>query len=451
MTGSGRRSGTQAVEQAQALRGAELSEHAHREIGLWLAAVPPEQRNIQRFLAEVARTHGLAGRRGDRGWDVQATEQAFGRVAEQEWWRKLGPEALRAPEQAKEYPLLQGALQRQGYGQGPRPAPEHSMSQVMSAQQVGPVEAVGPRTTAAETAAQEAHLQRVAQSGGWGDGSDGGQQGKAPLTAEEWLHTQMPTDSARNWLMAPAQRNRYLRSSHSYWEQRASHPEWAAFDPAPRSEGAGRQELPPGQNWFSWQVHGRPDLSPIAEPRDTSPVVSEAEFRRALPGFSFIRDERPDGYGRYWGTVGAEWRREYFVNVPNRWGIQDPNGGVPATLRCNRVVAPHLVAALDELDRKGLLYLVKTIESYAPRYQLGNKVLSSHAFCVSFDMNRKEYPQLPRARRDELVAKGLPLPQQDWRLISVMQKHGFTYGGYWKGGHYDPMHFEFSDREALGL
>jgi N-acetylmuramoyl-L-alanine amidase len=52
---------------------------------------------------------------------------------------------------------------------------------VMSAQQVGPVEAVGPRTTAAETAAQEAHLQRAAQSGGWGDGADTAGAGSRPL------------------------------------------------------------------------------------------------------------------------------------------------------------------------------------------------------------------------------------------------------------------------------
>jgi N-acetylmuramoyl-L-alanine amidase len=179
--GSGRRNGTVVARQGQAPGGAELSEHAHREIGLWLAATPPGQRNLQRFLAEVARTHGLAARRGDPGWDVQAAERAFGRVTAQEWWRKLEPEALRAAEQVKGYPLLQAALQRQGYGQGPRPAPRSSMSQVMSAQQVGSVEAAGPRTTTAERAAQEAHLQRVSQSGGWGDGGGASSGHSRPL------------------------------------------------------------------------------------------------------------------------------------------------------------------------------------------------------------------------------------------------------------------------------
>jgi hypothetical protein len=460
--GSGRRNGTVVAGQGQAPGGAELSEHAHREIGLWLAATPPEQRNLQRFLAEVARTHGLAARRGDPGWDVQAAERAFGRVTAQEWWRRLEPEALRAAEQVKGYPLLQAALQRQGYGQGPRPAPRHSMSQVMSAQQVGPVEGAGPRTTTAERAAQEAHLQRVSQSGGWGDGADAGNQGKAPLTAEEWLHTQMTMDSARNGLMEPAQRDRYLRSSLSYWEQRPSHPEWAAFDPAPRSAGAGRAELPPGQNWFSWQVHGRPDLSPLPARAPSPPVIPVPDLLRAFPDASPKRGPKPEPGHPWPATVDSQWEKENIVEVPNRWGILSPyrrtvvrdgkTVSVPvlATIRCHRLVAPHLVAALDELDSRGLLYLIKTVDTFFPKYKSSGKEASSHLFGFGLDFNQADLPALTRDQVNQRKKQGQSPAGLDDRVVAVFQKHGFSYGGDWNSP-YDPMHIEYSDREALGL
>jgi hypothetical protein len=112
--------------------------------------------------------------------------------------------------------------------------------------------------------------------------------------------------------------------------------------------------------------------------------------------------------------------------------------------------APHLIAALDELDQRGLLYLVKSIDSFVPKYKESGRELSPHAFGVAFDINQWECPKLPNAVKADRLKHKVPLPEQDARLIAIMRKHGFTCGQHFSSP-YDPMHFEYADRQVLGV
>ena len=99
-------------------------------------------------------------------------------------------------------------------------------------------------------------------------------------------------------------------------------------------------------------------------------------------------------------------------------------------VRCHRKIIPQLTNAMAELERKGLGDLVKTYDGcYSPRMQVGNSAaLSRHAFGVAVDVNAQSNPF------------GSP-PTLDSRVVSVMQRWGFAWGGSWSVP--DGMHFEF--------
>ena len=99
-------------------------------------------------------------------------------------------------------------------------------------------------------------------------------------------------------------------------------------------------------------------------------------------------------------------------------------------MKCNRRLLPQLTAAMNELRSRGLASLVRTYNGcYSPRMQVGNSyALSRHAFGIAVDINagKNKYGETPR---------------QDPRLVAVMEKWGFVWGGRWLVP--DGMHFEF--------
>ncbi len=162
------------------------------------------------------------------------------------------------------------------------------------------------------------------------------------------------------------------------------------------------------------------------------------------------------------GTFVTHTSKENIVEIPNRWGIASPypkkvvqdgktvSVTVPATIKCHRLVAPHLIAALDELDSRGLLYLIKTVDGFFPKYKSSGKEPSSHLFGFGLDFNQVDLPKLSPGQVAERQKRGQPLPKLDDRVVAVFGKHGFSSGGDWADP-YDPMHIEYSDRKALGL
>jgi D-alanyl-D-alanine carboxypeptidase len=100
-------------------------------------------------------------------------------------------------------------------------------------------------------------------------------------------------------------------------------------------------------------------------------------------------------------------------------------------VRCNRALLPALAGAMGELRRRGLASLVDP-EAYAgcwnPRLTRSRSGISRHAWGAAVDLN---------------VAGNRPgrASAQDPRLVEVMQRWGFTWGGRWLVP--DPIHFEW--------
>jgi hypothetical protein len=102
------------------------------------------------------------------------------------------------------------------------------------------------------------------------------------------------------------------------------------------------------------------------------------------------------------------------------------------TVTCHRRMIPALRAALAEVARRGLAHLVDPGDyagCYAPRRIPGSGSLSLHAWGLAVDLNASRNPQ------------GSPA-HQDRRLVRIMERHGFSWGGRWPTVP-DGMHFEY--------
>lgn len=100
---------------------------------------------------------------------------------------------------------------------------------------------------------------------------------------------------------------------------------------------------------------------------------------------------------------------------------------------CHRALFPQLREALRELVARGAGYVIDPAQyggCYSPRAinQQPGERLSHHSWGIAIDVNVAE---------NSFGAKG----DQDRRLIEVMEKWGFTWGGRWLVP--DAMHFEW--------
>lgn len=108
---------------------------------------------------------------------------------------------------------------------------------------------------------------------------------------------------------------------------------------------------------------------------------------------------------------------------------------VPALgeVRCHRRVMPQIRAALQEIADRGLAGLIDTSDfggCFFPRFlsQDPGAGISHHSWGVAFDLNVSENP----FGRE---------PRIDPRVVEVLERWGFTWGGRWLVP--DGMHFEF--------
>ena len=128
-------------------------------------------------------------------------------------------------------------------------------------------------------------------------------------------------------------------------------------------------------------------------------------------------------YGSDWIRLSPAFVHRYIVRrrVP-----------ILGTVSCHRRMLPHLRAALAELVRRGLSHTVDPGDyagCYAPRRIQPRGQLSLHAWGLAVDLNASRNPFRGTSH-------------QDPRLVRVMEKHGFTWGGRWPTRP-DPMHFEY--------
>ena len=128
--------------------------------------------------------------------------------------------------------------------------------------------------------------------------------------------------------------------------------------------------------------------------------------------------------------VGPDW-----VTPDPAWVRRDIRSArVPilGTVTCHRRMIPALRRAMADLERRGLARLVDPGDyagCYAPRRIPTSGTLSLHAWGLAVDLNASRNPQ------------GSP-PHQDLRLVHVMERHGFSWGGRWPTVP-DGMHFEY--------
>jgi len=108
-------------------------------------------------------------------------------------------------------------------------------------------------------------------------------------------------------------------------------------------------------------------------------------------------------------------------------------------ITCNKAVIAELRSAMAEVTRRGLGSLVHTADfkrqggCWSPRVvRFGAGQLSAHAWGVAVDINVDANP---------LGAA----PVQDPRLVDIMSRHGFTWGGLWLRP--DGAHFEWRGQD----
>jgi hypothetical protein len=128
--------------------------------------------------------------------------------------------------------------------------------------------------------------------------------------------------------------------------------------------------------------------------------------------------------------VGADW-----IQPDPAWlrrNIVSRRVPVLGMVTCHRRMIPALRRAMAEVVRRRLTRLVDPGDyagCYAPRRIPGSGTLSLHAWGLAVDLNASDNPQGSR-------------PRQDRRLVNIMDRHGFSWGGDWPTVP-DGMHFEF--------
>lgn len=196
------------------------------------------------------------------------------------------------------------------------------------------------------------------------------------------------------------------------------------------------------------RVH-RADYLLVASGRDAA--ATERAVRRALGALKVRVETRTEN-----GYFSSADRVLTQLQVKARYGefamrrtgrtsfVQDPgwiNRSLVTTrivqlgpVTCNRAVVPALRAAMREVTRRGLGHTVHTADfqyeggCWNPNVIPGvQETISRHSWGIAFDVNV------------DVNAFGYR-PRQDPRLVEVLARHGFTWGGRWLMP--DGMHFE---------
>lgn len=145
-------------------------------------------------------------------------------------------------------------------------------------------------------------------------------------------------------------------------------------------------------------------------------ILSLAEIKRAFGEFTFSPQ------GPFWVSPDPAWVER---------NIREARVPVLGVMKCNAKILPAVAGAMRELERAGLAGLVRERAScYSPRMQVGDgRLLSRHAYGIAVDINASSNRY------------GEP-PAQDPRLVEVMRRWGFAWGGVWLVP--DGMHFEYA-------
>jgi hypothetical protein len=136
------------------------------------------------------------------------------------------------------------------------------------------------------------------------------------------------------------------------------------------------------------------------------------------------------------GEFAAQPQPDGTLLIDPRWrrrNIREMEVPILGTVTCHRTLAAQLRAALQEVERAGLAHLINVHQfggCYSPRFinRDPDGRLSHHSWGLAVDLNVRDNAYGTR-------------PDQDERLVRIMEEHGFTWGGRWLIP--DGMHFEW--------
>lgn len=140
-------------------------------------------------------------------------------------------------------------------------------------------------------------------------------------------------------------------------------------------------------------------------------------------------------FGEFAVRLGSSGRD---VVVEPRWverNIVAASVPILGSVSCHRDMIPALRRALGELERRGLVPLVDPSDyagCYAAKDIPTTGGISRHAWGLAIDFNAAANPY------------GSP-SRQDQRLVEVMERNGFAWGGRWPTP--DAMHFEYVGKQ----
>ncbi len=149
-----------------------------------------------------------------------------------------------------------------------------------------------------------------------------------------------------------------------------------------------------------------------------SPLLSIAQIKSRFGEFAAVTGAGPTiQIDQAWIDANTE-----MTNIP-LLGIS----------RCHKKMGAQIAGAFEEVQQKGLGDLIRPNDfggCFSPRFIRSGKDagLSRHAWGAAFDFNVSTN------------LYGEP-PTMDRRIVEIMERHGFSWGGRWN--HPDGMHFEF--------
>ena len=148
---------------------------------------------------------------------------------------------------------------------------------------------------------------------------------------------------------------------------------------------------------------------------------------------------RPTGSasGSLIGVMNFTIAKGGFISPDPAWvraNIADFSVPILGTVRCHRVMAYQLGAALTEVVERGLAGEIRPADyggCFVPRFidRDPSKPLSMHAFGLAIDLN---------VSTNQLGTSG----DLDPRVVAIFERWGFRWGGRWSRP--DPMHFELA-------
>jgi hypothetical protein len=168
-----------------------------------------------------------------------------------------------------------------------------------------------------------------------------------------------------------------------------------------------------------------------------APHFDTAAIRRSLEGPAGVQEGLARERGIYGSANLFSSGRAAAAGIPGGVGQHLTKivtaGGHKMTV--NAEAAPHFKQFVEDLEHRG--YNIRDLGSLAIRGKRGGGGMSEHAFGNAIDINPAQNP-FHSSRTD------LPKGVED-----IAAKYGLTWGGTWRPGSKDPMHFEWTGKPTI--